>query len=54
METDLELKEFKQLEHDYIGYQSLTDVPRTLSYTEDVIDCAVSENKISLIDRRLM
>lgn len=38
IETDLELKQFKQLEHDYIGYQSLTDVPRSLAYTEDVID----------------
>ncbi|XP_014207040.1 probable phosphorylase b kinase regulatory subunit beta isoform X2 [Copidosoma floridanum] len=35
METDLELNQFKQLEHDYIGYQSLTDVPKALSYDED-------------------
>ncbi|CAK1550086.1 unnamed protein product [Leptosia nina] len=26
--------QFKQLQHDYIGYQSLTDVPRTLTYRE--------------------
>ncbi|XP_015607737.1 probable phosphorylase b kinase regulatory subunit beta isoform X2 [Cephus cinctus] len=38
METDLALTQFKQLEHDYIGYQSLTDVPRALSYTEDICD----------------
>ncbi|XP_043276560.1 probable phosphorylase b kinase regulatory subunit beta isoform X2 [Venturia canescens] len=45
IETDLELKQFKQLEHDYIGYQSLTDVPRTLTYTEDVIDNAKFSNE---------
>ncbi|XP_059060588.1 probable phosphorylase b kinase regulatory subunit beta isoform X2 [Achroia grisella] len=27
--------QFKQLEHEYIGYQSLTDVPRTLTYREE-------------------
>lgn len=30
----MEFTEFKQLEHDYIGYQSLTDVPQTLSYPD--------------------
>ncbi|XP_037297906.1 probable phosphorylase b kinase regulatory subunit beta isoform X1 [Manduca sexta] len=29
--------QFKQLEHEYIGYQSLTDVPRTLTYREETI-----------------
>ncbi|XP_060808968.1 probable phosphorylase b kinase regulatory subunit beta isoform X3 [Amyelois transitella] len=29
--------QFKQLEHEYIGYQSLTDVPRTLTYKEDTV-----------------
>lgn len=29
--------QFKQLEHEYIGYQSLTDVPRTLTYREDTV-----------------
>ncbi|XP_001601216.1 probable phosphorylase b kinase regulatory subunit beta isoform X2 [Nasonia vitripennis] len=38
METDLDLNQFKQLEHDYIGYQSLTDVPKALSYDEDIKD----------------
>ena len=42
METDLELSQFKQLEHDYIGYQSLTDVPKALSYDEDLKDFSVS------------
>ncbi|XP_046961830.1 probable phosphorylase b kinase regulatory subunit beta [Vanessa cardui] len=30
--------QFKQLQHDYIGYQSLTDVPRTLTYREQNLD----------------
>ncbi|XP_076755298.1 putative phosphorylase b kinase regulatory subunit beta isoform X2 [Xylocopa sonorina] len=38
IETDLELNQFKQLEHDYIGYQSLTDVPKALTYTESIKD----------------
>ncbi|KAI4500038.1 hypothetical protein M0802_004908 [Mischocyttarus mexicanus] len=38
METDIELTQFKQLQHDYIGYQSLTDVPRALAYSEDIKD----------------
>ncbi|XP_014472659.1 PREDICTED: probable phosphorylase b kinase regulatory subunit beta isoform X2 [Dinoponera quadriceps] len=45
METDLDLTQFKQLQHDYIGYQSLTDVPKAFAYTEDVKDysCMASE-----------
>lgn len=31
-------KSFKQLEHDYIGYQSLTDVPRVLNYSDQAND----------------
>lgn len=42
VETDLELAQFKQLEHDYIGYQSLTDVPKALTYAEDIKDYSVS------------
>lgn len=46
VETDLELAQFKQLEHDYIGYQSLTDVPKASAYTESITkDCSVSINK---------
>lgn len=41
IDTDLELSQFKQLEHDYIGYQSLTDVPKALSYEEEVKDFSV-------------
>ncbi|KOB70250.1 putative phosphorylase b kinase regulatory subunit beta [Operophtera brumata] len=29
--------QFRQLEHEYIGYQSLTDVPRTLTYREELM-----------------
>ncbi|XP_044266154.1 probable phosphorylase b kinase regulatory subunit beta isoform X5 [Tribolium madens] len=30
--------QFKQLQHDYIGYQSLTDVPRVLNYHDELKD----------------
>lgn len=40
-QTDI-FSHFKQLEHDYIGYQSLTDVPRVLHYQEENKDCSVS------------
>ncbi|KAG5327104.1 KPBB kinase, partial [Pseudoatta argentina] len=38
METDLDLTQFKQLQHDYIGYQSLTDVPKAIAYSESFKD----------------
>ncbi|KAK0088116.1 hypothetical protein PV325_013112 [Microctonus aethiopoides] len=38
METDLELAQFKQLKHDYIGYQSLTDVRKTILSGENPRD----------------
>ncbi|XP_043476951.1 probable phosphorylase b kinase regulatory subunit beta isoform X1 [Leptopilina heterotoma] len=38
LDIDIDLNPFKQLEHDYIGYQSLTDVPRALSYAEEIKD----------------
>lgn len=41
LDIDIDLNPFKQLEHEYIGYQSLTDVPRALSYAEDVEDYQV-------------
>jgi len=40
--SEMVFEQFKQLEHDYIGYQSLTDVPRSLTYTEDFVDHSVS------------
>ncbi|CAH0557440.1 unnamed protein product [Brassicogethes aeneus] len=36
---------FKQLAHDYIGYQSLTDVPRVLHYQEEEKDCTIYKSK---------
>lgn len=33
-----EFNQFKQLKHDYIGYQSLTDVPRILNYQDEFGD----------------
>lgn len=41
METDLDLTQFKQLQHDYIGYQSLTDVPKAFAYSESVKEYSV-------------
>lgn len=34
---ELNIQPFGQLHHEYIGYQSLTDVPKALAYSE--IDC---------------
>ncbi|XP_011147256.1 probable phosphorylase b kinase regulatory subunit beta isoform X4 [Harpegnathos saltator] len=45
METDLDLAQFKQLQHDYIGYQSLTDVPKAFAYAEDVKDYIYMANE---------
>lgn len=33
---------FHQLEHEYIGYQSLTDVPRVSHYSDELKDYSVS------------
>ncbi|XP_065353861.1 probable phosphorylase b kinase regulatory subunit beta isoform X1 [Cloeon dipterum] len=40
IEDEVEIKPFKQIEHEYIGYQSLTDVPRVLEYSETERDIA--------------
>ena len=37
-------KSFQQLEHDYIGYQSLTDIPRSSEYNETSEDMTELEN----------
>ncbi|XP_066258563.1 probable phosphorylase b kinase regulatory subunit beta isoform X1 [Euwallacea similis] len=36
---------FQQLEHDYIGYQSLTDVPRVSHYNDELKDLCEHKNK---------
>lgn len=38
---DIDFIPFRQVEHDYIGYQSLTDVPKALHYIEDKETCFV-------------
>jgi hypothetical protein len=42
LEEDIEIKPFRQIEHEYIGYQSLTDVPKMLEYSEIDKDINVS------------
>lgn len=41
-----EFQTFKQLEYDYSGYQSLTDVPKASIYTEDIISIQVMDHNI--------
>ncbi|KAL5279164.1 PHKB family protein [Megaselia abdita] len=36
---------FAQINHEYIGYQSLTDVPKALNYMEDKISCKEYKTK---------
>ncbi|KAI5742782.1 hypothetical protein M8J77_011338 [Diaphorina citri] len=43
--SNLEFSQLNQVQHDYIGYQSLTDVPKALTYTEDRCDLAIFEDK---------
>ncbi|XP_044751763.1 probable phosphorylase b kinase regulatory subunit beta isoform X2 [Coccinella septempunctata] len=45
---DPSYKHFKQLEHDYIGYQSLTDVPRVLNYSDEANDYSNFAHKSTL------
>lgn len=40
--NNFEFESFKQLEYDYRGYQSLTDVPKASVYTEDIINIEVN------------
>lgn len=35
---ELNIQPFGQVHHDYIGYQSLTDVPKALAYSEAEFD----------------
>lgn len=43
--SEMIFEQFKQLEHEYIGYQSLTDVPRSLNYSEDSMSYQHLETK---------
>lgn len=38
-------KAFSQIHHEYIGYQSLTDVPKAQTYTEEKITCEKYMNR---------
>lgn len=39
---------FQQIQYDYRGYQSLTDVPKALAYVEDVINIQASYLTLSI------
>jgi len=39
--NNFEFQSFKQLNNDYSGYQSLTDVPKALTYSEDIVNIQV-------------
>lgn len=41
---NFDFQPFKQLQYDYSGYQSLTDVPKASAYTEDFINIQASES----------
>lgn len=41
-DVDWEVQAFQQLQHASIGYQSLTDVPQAIAYSEGNTDFAVS------------
>lgn len=40
---------FAQINHEYIGYQSLTDVPKAQTYTEEKITVEVSKKPLSTL-----
>ncbi|CAH1131091.1 unnamed protein product [Ceutorhynchus assimilis] len=44
-DTTENFSHFQQLEHDYIGYQSLTDVPRALHYNDELQDFSEFKTK---------
>ena len=44
--TEIEFQSFRQLEHEYIGYQSLTDVPKACVYSEEQQNLMVSRGLI--------
>uniref|UniRef100_A0A1B6FN58 Phosphorylase b kinase regulatory subunit n=1 Tax=Cuerna arida TaxID=1464854 RepID=A0A1B6FN58_9HEMI len=43
--SEMTFNQFRQTEHDYIGYQSLTDVPRASVYTEEMDTITNYESK---------
>ena len=47
--AEINVTQFRQLEHDYIGYQSLTDVPRALAYPEVTGNSLVNKDLIKIL-----
>lgn len=45
MDIDLDISPFEQMQHASIGYQSLTDVPTAIQYSEDSMSFKVLERK---------
>lgn len=48
---DLNINAFGQVHHEYIGYQSLTDVPKVLAYSEAEYDFShfMKESTVAII-----
>lgn len=46
MDIDLDISPFEQLQHASIGYQSLTDVPTAIQYSEDSMSFKVLEGNV--------
>lgn len=55
-QSDLSDKEnaFAQINHEYIGYQSLTDVPKALTYVEEKISVEVSARQEDSLTNNLL
>lgn len=47
---ELNIQPFGQVHHDYIGYQSLTDVPKAIAYSEAEFDVTQFNHNKSTVD----
>lgn len=47
---ELNIQPFGQVHHDYIGYQSLTDVPKAIAYSEAEFDVTQFNRNKSTVD----
>lgn len=51
--SEMTFNQFRQTQHDYIGYQSLTDVPRACVYTEEIsTDLVVSKDLLGFYAKK--
>jgi hypothetical protein len=50
IDVDLDVTPFRQVVHEYSGYQSLTDVPKALKFNDPYQDCKVS---VSSYDKKV-